>query len=58
MFFIPVILIMSHLFGIDGIIWAQPVADVFTVVLTALFMLGLNRKMKMFNTSVNRAKEE
>ncbi len=46
LFFIPVILIMPHLFGIEGIIWAQPVADVFTVALTALFMVKLNGKLR------------
>jgi putative MATE family efflux protein len=45
LFFIPAILIMPHLFGIAGVIWAQPVADVFTIVLTALFMMGLNKKL-------------
>ena len=46
LFFIPVILILPHICGIEGIIWAQPVADVFTVALTALFMVGLNGKIK------------
>jgi putative MATE family efflux protein len=51
LFFIPAILIMPHLFGIGGVIWAQPVADVFTIVLTALFMMGLNRKLKVLQAS-------
>lgn len=44
LFFIPAVLIMSHICGIEGIIWAQPVADMFTVILTAVFMAGLNKK--------------
>jgi putative MATE family efflux protein len=51
LFFIPAILIMPHLFGIEGVIWAQPVADVLTVVLTALFMIGLNKKLKVLKAS-------
>jgi Na+-driven multidrug efflux pump len=47
LFFIPAILIMPHFFGIEGVIWAQPVADVLTVALTALFMIGLNKKLKV-----------
>lgn len=46
LFFIPAILVMPHLFGIEGIIGAQPMADVLTVVLTAAFMIGFNQKMK------------
>lgn len=57
MFFIPAILIMPHLFGIDGVIWAQPVADVFTVVLTALFMIGLNKKLKVLKASSIQAND-
>lgn len=46
MFFIPAILIMPHLFGIEGVIWAQPVADVLTVILTAVLALVLNKNLK------------
>lgn len=53
LFFIPAILIMPRIFGIDGLIWAQPVADVFTVALTAVFMTGLNRKTKSQTVEIN-----
>jgi len=52
LFFIPAILIMPRLFGIEGVIWAQPVADLLTVILTALFMLGLNKKLKNLKESL------
>jgi putative MATE family efflux protein len=58
LFFIPAILIMPHLFGIEGIIWAQPVADVFTVALTALFMIGFNKKLKVLKASSISTKEK
>ena len=45
-FFIPAILIMPALFGIRGVIYAQPVADALTVILTAVFAVLLGRKLK------------
>lgn len=51
MFFIPAILIMPHLFGIEGVIWAQPVADVLTVILTAVLALILNKNLKALKKS-------
>ncbi|QTL98858.1 MATE family efflux transporter [Iocasia frigidifontis] len=47
LFFIPAILIMPGLLGIGGVIYAQPVADALTVVLTAIFVIGFNRKLKV-----------
>lgn len=47
LFFIPAILIMPGLLGIGGVIYAQPVADALTVVLTAILVVGLNRKLKV-----------
>jgi putative MATE family efflux protein len=57
LFFIPAILIMPYLFGIGGVIWAQPVADAFTVALTALFMIGFNKKLKVLKANSSQSKE-
>ena len=46
LFFIPAILILPRLFGSGGVIWAQPVADMITVILTLVFALSLNKKIK------------
>ena len=46
LFFIPAILFMPAFIGIEGVMWAQPVADLFTVILTALFMNSLNKELK------------
>ncbi len=51
LFFIPVILILPNLFGLDGIIWSQPAADALTVVLTAVFAVGMNKRLKVLKTS-------
>jgi len=49
-FFIPAILLLPRLLGIDGIIWAQPAADFLTIVLTAVFALVLRKKIPAANT--------
>lgn len=43
-FFIPLILVLPKLGGMDGIVYAQPMADVLTILLTAVFALGIRRK--------------
>jgi putative MATE family efflux protein len=57
LFFIPAILIMPHLFGLEGVIWAQPSADLLSVVLTAVLALGLNKKIKAFKEQIPWAEE-
>lgn len=57
LFFIPAILILPRLFGIWGVIWAQPVADLLTVALTAVFALGLRKKMKAVKAETFTAAE-
>jgi putative MATE family efflux protein len=47
LFFIPAILILPRFFGIEGVIWAQPVADLLTVILASLFMLSLNKTLEV-----------
>ena len=54
LFFIPVILIMPGLFGLDGIVWAQPIADALTVVLTAIFAVTLNKKLKALKANASQ----
>ncbi len=36
-FFIPAILLLPHIFGITGIIYAQPLADILTFILTLIY---------------------
>lgn len=46
-FFIPAILILPPLFGIDGIVWAQPTADLLTFLLTAVFAVFAKKKLRV-----------
>lgn len=44
-FFIPVILILPSIMGLNGIIFTQPIVDVMTTVLTIIFAVKLQRKI-------------
>ena len=41
--FLPTLIIANSLFGLEGLIWAQPIADIFTTAL-ALYLLRHNLK--------------
>lgn len=45
-FFIPIILIMPRLWGLDGVIYAQPLTDVLVVVLTVVMALKINKTIE------------
>ncbi|NCC66586.1 MAG: MATE family efflux transporter [Clostridia bacterium] len=51
LFFVPAIIILPNLFELDGIIWAQPAADFLTVILTMVFAVGINKKLKKLKQS-------
>lgn len=44
--YIPAVFIMQTLLGITGLVWAQPVADVLSLVLVAVLYVFSMRKMK------------
>ena len=44
--FIPVIIVGTKLFGINGIVWAQPIADLVSVILASSMYIYIYRKMK------------
>ncbi|WP_304353443.1 MATE family efflux transporter [Brachyspira innocens] len=44
--FIPAILIGTKLFGINGIIWSQPIADIVSVALATVMYIYIYKKMK------------
>lgn len=46
LFLIPAILILPNLFGMTGIILAQPLADLLTVILTIFFAVSINSEIK------------
>lgn len=49
LFFIPVILVLPRLIGLNGVIYAQPVADFFSVVLAVIFAARLHKDLGSFD---------
>jgi Na+-driven multidrug efflux pump len=44
--FFPMLLIMNHFFGIYGIVYAQPIADIISVFIALFMFLKLNKDFK------------
>lgn len=44
-FFIPVILVLPRIMGLNGIIFTQPIVDVMTTILTVIFAVNVQRKI-------------
>lgn len=47
--YLPMLLIMNYFVGLDGIIWAQPVADLCSVVLAVIMFSSTMKKIKKEN---------
>ncbi len=47
-FFIPVILILPSIIGIDGVIYTQLIADLLTTILTAILAVSLKKEINGF----------
>ncbi len=50
--FIPLIFILNHMFGLEGVIYAQPAADYLSIVVAILICTHLFRTMEHRNESV------
>lgn len=44
--FLPLLILMNHFVGFNGIVFAQPVADLTCVILAALMFAAVNRQLK------------
>lgn len=51
LFFIPIILILPTFTGINGIIYAQPISDVLTAIVTIVMAAKLHRKLSILKVS-------
>src|SRR5699024_4173825 len=45
--FIPIILLLPVVWGLNGILYAQPIADVMTAVITVFMALRLHKELSM-----------
>ena len=46
MFFIPIILILPKFMGLNGVIAAQPIADIITIIIMGVLAVKLNGEIK------------
>ncbi len=46
LFFVPVILLLPHYIGLNGVILAQPIADVFTLIAIIILATKINNEIK------------
>lgn len=44
-FFFPLIIVLPHLFGLTGVIWVQPLADLLTTIFTVVFAVKINHTL-------------
>lgn len=47
--FVPVILMLPLLWGLNGILYAQPIADILSVIVTVFMAIRLHRELKVQN---------
>ena len=50
--FVPVIFILPIFWGINGILYAQPIADLITVIVTVVMAVPLNKKLNEMQRQV------
>lgn len=46
LFFIPIVLILPRLFGLNGLIASQPISDILAFILSLILMLRANKELK------------
>ena len=52
--FVPVIFLLPALWGLNGILYAQPVADVISAIITVLMAIHLHRELTKTETAVHK----
>lgn len=57
-FLIPAVLILPKMFGLDGVIFTQPVADLCTVLVTAVLAVKISKELKSQGESVRTENDE
>ena len=50
--FIPVILLLPKVWGIHGVLYAQPVADVISTIITAIMAIRLHKELKVTEITI------
>ena len=44
--FLPALALLNALLGLDGVVYAQPIADLFSIALAAVLFIAVERRMR------------
>ena len=56
--FVPVILILPLVLGLSGVLYAQPIADVISAIVTAAMAVRLHRELRIVEMRISTAPQE
>lgn len=56
--FIPIILLLPKLSGLNGILFAQPVADILSAVITVFMAIHLHKQLKSEQKKIYTAEKQ
>ena len=56
--FVPVILILPAIWGLSGVLYAQPIADTITAIVTAVMAVRLHRELRIAGTHISIPSQE
>lgn len=51
--FIPALFLLKEMMGLTGLVWAQPVADLISIVFAVILYIRISQKMMNTNTVLN-----
>ncbi len=58
LFFIPILLVLHSVFGLYGLVYAQPIADLLTLVVAVLLYRSVSRRMLTSDSVVENSGSE
>ena len=56
--FVPAILILPTVWGLSGILYAQPMADIISAIVTAVMAVRLHRELRITGTHISIPSQE
>ena len=56
--FVPAILILPAVWGLSGVLYAQPIADIISTIVTAVMAVRLHRELRIAETHVSTPPQE
>lgn len=56
--FIPVILVLPTIWNLNGVLYAQPIADVISAIVTALMAIRIHKELKAVEAKISTAQEQ